>query len=139
MIVYKPFILGNIEFEPIPISHSISKYSANPDSEVIPVQGEIKRKSETEKPKSKKSTPVKENLNNARTVITSRNVQGKHQFKTPDIQVGELQGFLDKLSDNGIYVRITSGIRPGAITSSGNRSRHDDGHAIDITPITGDT
>lgn len=139
MIVYKPFISSDIEFDPIPISHPISKYSANPDSEIIPVQGVAKSKSETEKPKSKKSNPTKENLSSARTIIASRTSKGNHQFKIPDIQVGELQGFLDMLADNKIYVRVTSGIRPGAVTPSGNKSRHDDGHAIDITPIEGDT
>lgn len=74
------------------------------------------------------------------TLIYSKNLlSSKHQFKRPEIDVGHLQEFLDLLAKNNIFVRVTSGVRPGAITSSGNRSRHDDGHAIDITPINGET
>lgn len=74
------------------------------------------------------------------TLTYSRGLlSGQHQFKRSGINVGHLQEFLDLLAKNDIFVRVTSGIRPGAITSSGNRSRHDDGHAIDITPIKGET
>lgn len=74
------------------------------------------------------------------TLTYSRSLlSGQHQFKKSGIDVGHLQEFLDLLAKNNIFVRVTSGIRPGAITSSGNRSRHDDGHAIDITPIKGET
>lgn len=74
------------------------------------------------------------------TLTYSRGLlSGQHQFKKSGIDVGHLQEFLDLLAKNNIFVRVTSGVRPGAITSSGNRSRHDDGHAIDITPIKGET
>lgn len=74
------------------------------------------------------------------TLTYSRGLlSGRHQFKRSGIDVGHLQEFLDLLAKNNIFVRVTSGVRPGAITSSGNRSRHDDGHAIDITPIKGET
>ena len=135
-IVYKPFIQSNHSFEEtIPISFPISEYwGADPDQEIIPIQYTPIITG------SKKSESKKENnsnhLNDARTILTSRT--GSHQYKTSDIQVGKMQGFLDVLAKNGIYVRITSGIRPGATTPSG-RSRHDDGHAIDITPLSGET
>lgn len=74
------------------------------------------------------------------TLTYSRDLlSGQHQFKRSGINVGHLQEFLNLLAKNNIFVRVTSGVRPGAITSSGNRSRHDDGHAIDITPIKGET
>lgn len=89
------------------------------------------------------STPLNSEIStkiNSPTLAYSRSVlSGKHQFKRSGIDVGHLQEFLDLLSANNIFVRVTSGVRPGAITSSGNRSRHDDGHAIDITPIKGET
>lgn len=135
-IVYKPFIQSNHSFEEtIPISFPISEYlEADPDREVIPIQYTPINTG------SKKSESKKENnsnhLNDARTILTSRT--GSHQYKTSDIQVGKMQGFLDVLAKNGIYVRVTSGIRPGATTPSG-RSRHDDGHAIDITPLSGES
>ena len=63
----------------------------------------------------------------------------QHVFKTPGTDVGEMQEFLDILADNGIAVRVTSGRRPGAQTSSGKQSWHDLGRALDITPVSGTT
>lgn len=65
--------------------------------------------------------------------------RGKHVFKTPDIQVGEMQGLLDAFADAGISLRITSGTRPGATTKQGNQSWHSQGRALDVTPVTGQT
>lgn len=62
---------------------------------------------------------------------------GSHVFKTPDINVGNMQGFLDEAARHGIYFRVTSGVREGATTSNGNRSNHATGDAIDITPLDG--
>lgn len=63
----------------------------------------------------------------------------QHVFKTPDINPGEMQEFLDVLADNGIAVRITSGARPGSKTASGRTSWHSQGRALDITPVSGTT
>lgn len=60
----------------------------------------------------------------------------KHVFKT-DIDVKNMQGVLDAFADAGIPLRITSGYRPGAKTSSGKDSWHGSGWAIDVTPIEG--
>lgn len=65
--------------------------------------------------------------------------RGKHVFKTPDIQVGEMQGLLDAFADAGISLRITSGTRPGAKTAQGKISNHAIGRALDVTPIEGQT
>lgn len=138
-IVYKPFIMtsqfSNLKDSEISETIPISEYrSYDPDKEFIPITY-IPTKSSESKSESKKEETT-ERLNESRTILTSRT--GSHQFKTSDIQVGKMQGFLDVLAKNGIYVRVTSGIRPGATTPSG-RSRHDDGHAIDITPLSGET
>ena len=63
----------------------------------------------------------------------------QHVFKTPGIDVGEMQEFLDILADNGIAVRITSGARPGSKTAQGKQSWHSLGRALDITPVSGTT
>lgn len=63
----------------------------------------------------------------------------EHQYTDPTISVGNMQEFLDKAAEYGITFRITSGERPGSMTSSGNRSRHDGGSAIDVTPTEGET
>lgn len=70
---------------------------------------------------------------------TPKRTRGQHQFKSSDIQVGEMQELLDRFADAGISLRITSGYRPGATTSSGNQSWHASGYALDITPIAGQT
>lgn len=68
-----------------------------------------------------------------------KRTRGKHQFKSSDIQVGNMKELLDRFADAGISLRITSGYRPGAVTSSGNQSWHASGYALDITPIAGQT
>lgn len=65
--------------------------------------------------------------------------RAQHVFKTPGTDVGEMQEFLDILADNGIAVRVTSGKRSGSKTSSGRTSWHDQGRALDITPVSGTT
>lgn len=84
------------------------------------------------------ASSVTETKNSATSspAVTSR-VQ--HVFKTPDINPGEMQEFLDVLADNGIAVRVTSGARPGSKTASGRTSWHSLGRALDITPVSGTT
>lgn len=65
--------------------------------------------------------------------------RGKHVFKDPSIQVGEMQGLLDAFADAGISLRITSGTRPGAHTAQGKLSNHAIGRALDVTPVAGQT
>lgn len=65
--------------------------------------------------------------------------RGKHIFKDPSIQVGEMQGLLDAFADAGISLRITSGTRPGATTKQGKQSWHSLGRALDVTPVAGQT
>lgn len=56
-----------------------------------------------------------------------------------NINVGNMQSVIDKFNDAGISIRVTSGLRPGAKTASGNTSHHASGDAIDITPGEGET
>ena len=55
------------------------------------------------------------------------------------INIGNMQSVIDKFNDYGISIRVTSGLRPGAVTSSGKQSFHSTGDAIDITPGEGET
>ena len=48
-----------------------------------------------------------------------------------------MQELIDLMRNEGISFRITSGYRPNAVTKSGKRSKHADGYALDITPISG--
>lgn len=77
--------------------------------------------------------------NTAEVTPTATKPRGKHVFKDPSIQVGEMQGLLDAFADAGISLRITSGTRPGARTKQGKLSNHAIGRALDITPVTGQT
>lgn len=72
-------------------------------------------------------------------IESTKRTRGTHQFKSSDIQVGNMKELLDRFADAGISLRITSGYRPEAITSSGNKSWHAEGYALDITPIAGQT
>lgn len=64
---------------------------------------------------------------------------GKHVFKYNNMNVGHMQALLDEAAKYGISFRVTSGVRPGARTKSGNPSWHASGYAIDVTPIAGQT
>lgn len=64
---------------------------------------------------------------------------GKIEFAREGIDVGNLAELLNLFSKEGINVRVTSGKREGAKTSSGKVSHHSTGDAIDITPIEGET
>ena len=65
-------------------------------------------------------------------------VRGTTTFKGK-INVGNMQSVIDKFNEHGISIRVTSGLRPGAITASGNPSHHAYGNALDITPGNGET
>lgn len=135
-IIYTPFISKSIPKskanEPIPISFPISEYQGvNPNREVIPINYTF-----TEPKKQKETVTVwSPDLEGSREMLKKRN--GSHQFKYNNIDVGNMQGFLDEAAKNGIYFRVTSGVRKGAVTSKGNKSNHDTGDAIDITPLDG--
>ena len=73
------------------------------------------------------------------TPVQSPIQRATHIFKDSSIKVGNMQELLDKFADAGISLRITSGYRPGARTSSGNQSWHSQGYALDITPGTNET
>lgn len=66
-------------------------------------------------------------------------IRGVVEFKHNGLDIGNMQELVDLMQDEGISFRITSGNRPGAKTSSGRPSHHDEGNALDITPIKGQT
>lgn len=78
-------------------------------------------------------------ITESQSTIPATRSRGKHIFKDPSIQVGEMQGLLDAFADAGISLRITSGTRPGARTAQGKLSNHAIGRALDITPVEGQT
>ena len=66
--------------------------------------------------------------------------KGTVTYKSENINVGNMQDVIDKLTDAGISIRITSGLRDiGEVGNAGNRSHHPKGDAIDITPGEGET
>ena len=79
------------------------------------------------------------NQNNSQTPATSSKVAGNHVFKHQNMNVGNMQALLDEAAKYGISFRVTSGVRPGSRTKSGNVSWHASGNAIDVTPIAGQT
>lgn len=59
----------------------------------------------------------------------------ENPFKVNDA----LLGFLDLAESQGINLKITSGLREGAMTKSGKPSHHGSGSAMDIVPGEGET
>ena len=69
------------------------------------------------------------------TVEETPVVTGSVEYKSNDIDVGKMKDIIDFLVSKGAKLRITSGVRPGAIAKqTGNLSRHHYGLAIDVTP-----
>lgn len=64
---------------------------------------------------------------------------GKIEFASDHLNVGNMAELLNLFVQEGINVRVTSGVRQGAKTKSGRTSYHSSGDAIDITPVKGET
>ena len=84
---------------------------------------------------------VTEEQSESTTPVVKRVEQklGKIEFAKNNIDVGNMAPLLNLFVKHGINVRVTSGVRKGAKTKSGNTSYHSTGDAIDITPIEGET
>ena len=83
-----------------------------------------------------------ETQNTSQVIVPSKKSEvrlGRIEFVNNDIDAGNLTPLLNLFVKNGINVRITSGMRIGAKTKSGNTSYHATGDAIDITPVKGET
>lgn len=65
--------------------------------------------------------------------------KGIVEYKSDDLDVGNMKELIELMKDEGISFRITSGNRPGAQTKKGTPSHHSAGNALDITPIKGQT
>lgn len=93
-------------------------------------------------------TPVESNLQSARETLSARTIstptvkqttKSLIRFAGEEKDVGKMNEFINKAESLGIGFKITSGYRKEAVTSSGNRSRHADGLAIDIVPLDGES
>lgn len=60
-------------------------------------------------------------------------------YEKEGMDVGNMQELIDKMVEEGVRFKVTSGRRPGATTKQGKRSYHADGYAVDIVPIEGET
>lgn len=60
-------------------------------------------------------------------------------FARRNLNVGNMQDWIDLAKEEGVSFTVYSGVRPGAMTKSGNQSNHSIGMAIDIGPGKGQT
>ena len=108
--------------------------------EVIIVEAPVEVPEATELPAPRTLTlPNPESPTQPVVVQVTSTPMGKHVFKYNNMNVGHMQALLDEAAKYGISFRVTSGVRPGARTKSGNPSWHASGYAIDVTPIAGQT
>ena len=124
-IIYKAYIPKATAFQPTKL-----ELSSDTINEIL---SNGYRKTDYKEVQTSKEQPIENELEQARSLL------GKHQYKTDNINVGNMQEFLDLASEEGVSLRITSGLRDGATTSNGNQSNHATGNAIDVTPIEGQT
>lgn len=137
-VVYSPFISKkeipeSIATRPIQLDFPTYTPGGQKTEPVIPGNEYVPKfsfKQEIPVQQTPQQTPQQE----IRTILS-----GKHQFKDKNIKVGRMQEFLDIAASEGVYFRVTSGLREGAVTSNGNTSNHATGSALDITPIEGES
>lgn len=118
-----------------------SETTATQETAVTPKDHEVDQQIEWEDPSTINWGTTSATVTSVETQPQQQSITTpvQHVFKTPDIDTGEMKEFLDVLADAGIAVRVTSGARSGAKTSSGNTSWHSLGRALDITPVSGTT
>lgn len=143
-IEYTPFIKNSSAEDPIKLDLESESTSNAPVLGYVP-QYNLKKDSVTNIP----DTPEEEDDFSKRInfILTPKEYlqssaikgKGKYILSNDKINVGGMKGFLDVLSDAGISVRVTSGIRKNSKTSNGAKSYHSEGKAIDIVPIEGQT
>ena len=138
-LVYNPFVpetkkSKQVIDEPTFQSLKISDYTRFP---VEPVKTYAVKDSKPQQPNPQTVQQPVDNTKVEQPKIESK-PRGKVVFKNDQIDIGNMQEFVDKAEEAGISFRITSGNRPGAMTSSGKQSHHGTGNALDITPIDGD-
>ena len=121
-----------------PVESSTETTTA-PETAIVQEDPEVNQQIEWEDPSTINWGTTPATVTSVETQQQSITTPVQHVFKTPDIDTGEMKEFLDVLADAGIAVRVTSGVRPGAKTSSGNTSWHSQGRALDITPVSGTT
>lgn len=151
-IIYKPFITqykppSTPEFKPEGYrpqynwKEPASSPTSTESTSETPSQELVQEQPTTETWVNPTGTTLITDLSNPiyQTPVQSPIQRATHIFKDSSIQVGNMQELLDKFADAGISLRITSGYRPGARTSSGNQSWHSQGYALDITPGTNET
>ena len=129
-IVYTPYVASfrtdtpkeSISFDPIPTS--IVSYSSP--------------KREESRPAVKSEEPVYTQPEDTQPVTTP--IRGNVTYASDRAKsIGNMQSVIDAFLNAGISIHVTSGVRPGAMTTSGRRSQHSTGDAIDITPGNGET
>jgi len=104
------------------VSENVSDTSPEPETPIEKIEEPIKDVVE-EKIK-------KEPLSTSRGIITI----------DKNVAIGNMQKVLDKFSEAGINLRVTSGARKaGLFGKAGNKSHHVSGNAIDVVPGEGET
>lgn len=160
-IIYQPKEFKSTQLESVPLSFytPIVERKEQPIP-VADVSSNIESEEELESKVDRKDTsPLSFYLNYTPTTppITSTTIQTKKiqpivevnqtpvkkqrgvtTYKSNDIDVGNLRELISRFEDAGISLRVTSGKRSGA-TKQGNKSHHNTGDAIDITPGNGET
>lgn len=130
--------LNDLEFDLNPYDHLISQ----PFKEITYQSPKT--------PESETSTSEEYEYPNVVPTI-EKEEESKEEFKLEEPKVNEnisqeldpkyglMKGFINKASEENLPFRVTSGYRPGAVTSNGSQSWHSKGLALDIVPSQGVT
>ena len=86
------------------------------------------------------SRPTKPTTTASITISPVSKKSEKGTISLDGIDVGNMKHVLDKLSEAGISVKVTSGRREaGKVGKAGSKSHHISGNAIDVVPCNGET
>ena len=86
------------------------------------------------------SRTVRSNPTTSITISPTSKKSEKGTISLDGIDVGNMKHVLDKLSEAGISVKVTSGRREaGKVGKAGSKSYHITGNAVDIVPGKGET
>ena len=97
-----------------------------------PVQETVQAKTVSKTARSNPTTSI--------TISPTSKKSEKGTISLDGIDVGNMKHVLDKLSEAGISVKVTSGRREaGKAGKAGNKSHHISGNAIDVVPGNGET
>ena len=142
-LIYKPFIAEKEDIirestydDSDILSYEPKETEESFEIEPVRIYG-IGHKSKQEIIEESTEEPV-ENIE-SETMSTRSVTPGTVSYARRNMNVGDMQEWIDLATQEGISFTVYSGVRPNAMTKNGHKSNHSIGMALDIGPKRGQT